>query len=236
MNAHILPSRVRGDMGGENVKVADFMIHHRGIGRGSYLTGSSRFNTRYMIKVLGVFFIEFYCFLLNLYPIMIDNFRIERLWRDVRDKVIQFYMTLFQSFERDGFNINSVCHIFTLQYMFMPRIQEDLNNFKSYWNNHPLATEQNKTPLQMIILNRAAINHDEPIDMLNYGVEENVDHIEENNPCVECNPVRCPLSPANLEIFKENNVLFTMATHDNELTNRFLFTLNFIQDLIDNDV
>ena len=99
-----------------------------------------------------------------------------------------------------------------------------------------MATEQNKTPLQLIILNRAAINHDEPIDMLNYGVEENVDHIEENNPCVECNPVRCPLSPANLVIFKENNVPFTMATHDNELTNRFLSTLNFIQDLIDNDV
>lgn len=95
---------------------------------------------------------------------MMDNFRIVRLWRDVRDKVIQFYMTLFQSFERDGFNINSVCQIFTLQYMFMPRIQEDLNNFKSYWNNHPLTTEQNKTPLQMIILNKVDINHDEPID------------------------------------------------------------------------
>ena len=43
---YMLPSRVRGDMGGENVMVADFMIHHRGVGRGSYLTGSSRFNTR----------------------------------------------------------------------------------------------------------------------------------------------------------------------------------------------
>lgn len=42
----MLPVRVRGDKGGENVKVADFMIKHRGEGRGSYLTGPSKFNTR----------------------------------------------------------------------------------------------------------------------------------------------------------------------------------------------
>lgn len=37
--------------GGENVLVADYMIHHRGLGRGSYLTGASKFNTRYIIIV-----------------------------------------------------------------------------------------------------------------------------------------------------------------------------------------
>lgn len=38
--------RERGDQGGENVLVADYMIQHRGVGRGSYLAGSSKFNTR----------------------------------------------------------------------------------------------------------------------------------------------------------------------------------------------
>lgn len=49
VNEFMLPSRVRGDKGGENVLVADYMIHHRGPGRGSYLTGASKFNTRYKI-------------------------------------------------------------------------------------------------------------------------------------------------------------------------------------------
>jgi hypothetical protein len=41
-----IPSRVRGDKGGENVQVADFMIEERGENRGSYITGPSKFNTR----------------------------------------------------------------------------------------------------------------------------------------------------------------------------------------------
>jgi hypothetical protein len=42
----IIPYRVRGDRGGENRLVAEFMLQHRGLGRNSYQTGSSRFNTR----------------------------------------------------------------------------------------------------------------------------------------------------------------------------------------------
>lgn len=162
--------------------------------------------------------------------------RIERLWRDVRDKVIEFYMRLFASYEREGFNINNICHIFTLQYMFMPRIQEDLNNFKSYWNNHPLTTENNRTPIQMILLNTHNINYDAPVDILNYGVEENGEYVEEDNPQVECNPIICPLNPENLLIFKETIQPLTLATPDIELTNIFIFALGIFLDLYDNQI
>ena len=39
-----LPSRLRGDRGGENVDIADFMIAQRGEGRGSFLCGHSVHN------------------------------------------------------------------------------------------------------------------------------------------------------------------------------------------------
>ena len=132
--------------------------------------------------------------------------RIERLWRDVRNKVIQFYMDLFKSFERLGMRIDNPWHIFTLQYMFMTRIQEDLNLFKNIWNNHALSTEQNRTPLQLLLLRRDDIAPDENIDVDKYGVDELDDADEEDAVAehyrVPCDPLLYPLTPENLLFFK----------------------------------
>ena len=77
-----------------------------------------------------VFFLTNYVFLF---------LRIERLWRDVHSKVIKFYLDMFMSLEKDGFDISDEVHRFLLQYLFQSRIQEELNQFINTWNRHKLS-------------------------------------------------------------------------------------------------
>ena len=46
-------------------------------------------------------------------------------------------------------NIDDEVQLFCLHYVFLPRINDSLQQFVTTWNHHPLRTESNLSPLQL---------------------------------------------------------------------------------------
>ena len=113
------PSRVRSDQGGENIDVARVIISRRGTGRRSHIAGAS-----------------------------VHNQRIERTWRDTFSNVCHLFYGLFYELENLGFlDPLDERDLFCLHYVFVPRINCQLQQFVQAWNRHPLRTEGNSSPL-----------------------------------------------------------------------------------------
>ncbi|XP_074652766.1 uncharacterized protein LOC141907096 [Tubulanus polymorphus] len=123
-----LPSRVRADYGSENMGIAANMNDHplRGRERGSFIAGRS-----------------------------IHNTRIERLWRDVFEGVLSMFYNLFHHMKLIGIlSPDNEVHIFSLHYIFLPRINNLLDKFSNMWNHHKMRTVGNKSPIQQFITGR----------------------------------------------------------------------------------
>ncbi|CAH3187569.1 unnamed protein product, partial [Porites lobata] len=167
------PSRIRVDYGVENTAVCDAMVAVRGEGRGSFIAGSS---TR--------------------------NQRIERLWRDVFRCICHVFYYIFYAMEQTGvLDVENPIHMFTLQYVYLARINNALSEWMVSFNDHPVQTEHSWSPNQMWLngmmhpCNPLAngSNDVEPEDMTFYGEDPEAPiPTEESNNNVEVLPAQLP--------------------------------------------
>lgn len=85
---------------------------------------------------------------------------IERCWIDVWGGVTNLYHDLFSFLENEHeVDIDNEVHMWALHNIYLPRINHDLQLFVQQWNNHPLRTEQNTSPLQLFVSEMLALQN-----------------------------------------------------------------------------
>ena len=76
--------------------------------------------------------------------------RIERLWREVFYGSTSYFYKLFWYLEIRGYlDVEKPIYLWSLQYLFQPRIDELLHRFAAGWNPHPISTSANKMSKQL---------------------------------------------------------------------------------------
>lgn len=134
----------------ENKRVAEHMLEHWGVDRGSMLTGSS----------------------------------------DMHQSVTKVFYRLFYYLEETKLlDPTNNIHIYSLHYVYVPRINLRLILFRNAWNKHGLRTEHALTPEQLFVAGAlqlrnsrmVALDFFDNIQSNNYGVVEEGLEVDDND-------------------------------------------------------
>jgi hypothetical protein len=210
LNEYDVPLQIRCDKGGENVDVARFMFDlHHGNAH-AVITGSSNHNQR-----------------------------IERLWRDVYEKEVEFYHLIFLYLADDLQLIDFTNHanLFVLHYLFESHINDALEQFRRAWNKHKMSFEHNRSPQQLYEFNQNN-SYGTPVDTI-FDVNEDEDVVVEDllayaEQIVFVEPVVCPLDDLQLLGFQHHFRPLRLADHltTNQLIDTFLGARQFCFNIL----
>ena len=141
----------------------------------------------------------------------VHNQCIERLWRDMHRGVTVLYYRLFYYLEYHNL-LNPVddIHLFSLNYVYLQRINHSLRQFKDGWDRHTIRTEHGHSPIQlftagMLLLQRSGQIAMDIFDQVDdhYG-EDDMEHETEENENIVISPIRSPLSVEEFEHLKNH--------------------------------
>jgi len=177
-----IPDRIRSDQGGENIGVIAFMIReHSGL-----IHGHPR------PAIVGT---------------SVRNQRIEAFFNHVNTAVTDAYKRTFDewAFRYPDWFPNGLGIRFCLQYLFLERINEDIDRFVNIWNNHRMGHLSNRTPFQVFTdpqANRINIPY-APDDT--YGVDYEDGGYDTDQDDIEA--MRRPLDQVSLVFFVHMSVM-----------------------------
>lgn len=204
------PVRCRSDKGGENVRVAELMLRHCGLD--GFIAGPST-----------------------------SNQRIERFWRDNSVWVISFYAEVFRALDKDYniyhgvLDVDNTDDLWLLHYLFIPRINEDLQENLGTWNNHSIRTER-RSPLQLIELRKNYFD----IFPLRYNemyFANDVDHMNVNaNQHIHVENVPCRLTEEELIHFRALVQPFTLETNYEDFVALYIIAQDTLEGILNGDI
>ena len=111
----------------------------------------------------------------------VHNQRVECMWKDMHQSVTKLFYRLFYFLEEMRWlDPTNDIHMYSLHYVYIPRINCALTLFKTGWNKHGIRTEHASSPEQLFVAGAlrlrnsgmVAVDFFDNVQIDSYGVDE----------------------------------------------------------------